>query len=179
MSLKVRPVQIHLPVTPLILPRGMLSTSSCICGKILLRLLQHNSAVSTETVYRTTQVISKVCDKSLTMRTIHSSSGNANKNDDQAVIQTKAVDATVGTESKLLDMSEPTLKTQGVIPGKGPPPEPPIDCCMSGCVNCVWIAYAESLKDYYSDGGKSAREALEQIENPSLKMFVKLEMGLL
>ncbi|XP_067672367.1 oxidoreductase-like domain-containing protein 1, partial [Haliotis asinina] len=159
------------------LPRGMLSTSSCICGKVLLRHLQNAPSITTETVYHTIQVLSKVGDKSLNLRAMYSSSGNTNQYDDEAVIQAKP--GGVGMKSKVMEMPEPTLKTQGVVPGKGPPPEPPVDCCMSGCANCVWIAYAESLKDYYSDGGKSAREALEQIENPSLRMFVKLEMGLL
>ena len=70
------------------------------------------------------------------------------------------------------------LKTMKVMPGKGPPPEPPVNCCMSGCANCVWIVYAEELKNYYNDGGDAAREALEKIENPSLKAFLKLELGL-
>ena len=71
------------------------------------------------------------------------------------------------------------LVTEGVVAGKGPPPEAPVHCCMSGCANCVWIAYAEALKDYYSDGGDSAKLAIENIDNPSLKMFVKLELGLM
>lgn len=70
------------------------------------------------------------------------------------------------------------LKTVSVMPGKGPPPEPPVTCCMSGCVNCVWIKYAEELKDYYSDGGEKAKAAVEKIEDPSLRAFVKLELGL-
>ncbi|CAG5115290.1 unnamed protein product [Candidula unifasciata] len=70
------------------------------------------------------------------------------------------------------------LKTISVVPGKGPPPEPPVTCCMSGCVNCVWIKYAEELKDYYSDGGEQAKAAVEKIEDASLRAFVKLELGL-
>ncbi|KAL8579406.1 hypothetical protein ACOMHN_026771 [Nucella lapillus] len=70
------------------------------------------------------------------------------------------------------------LKTVNVVPGKGPPPEPPVTCCMSGCANCVWITYAEELKNYYSDGGKAALKAIEQIEDPSLKAFLKLELSL-
>jgi len=72
-------------------------------------------------------------------------------------------------------------KFTSIVPGKGPPPEPPVECCMSGCANCVWIQYAEELKGYYSDGQGSqmAKEAIEQIDNPGLKMFLKLELGLL
>ncbi|KAH3747420.1 hypothetical protein DPMN_181846 [Dreissena polymorpha] len=67
------------------------------------------------------------------------------------------------------------------MPGKGPPPEPPLECCMSGCANCVWITYAEELKKYFSveDGLAKTKEAIEKIDNPSLKMFVKLELGML
>ncbi|XP_069124130.1 oxidoreductase-like domain-containing protein 1 [Argopecten irradians] len=66
-----------------------------------------------------------------------------------------------------------------IVPGKGPPPEPPVDCCMSGCANCVWIKYAEELKDYYSDGTERALREIEKIDNPSLKAFIKLELSLL
>ena len=66
-----------------------------------------------------------------------------------------------------------------IVPGKGPPPEPPVDCCMSGCANCVWIQYCEELKHYFSDGmgQEIAKEAIENIENPGLKMFLKVELG--
>ncbi|XP_060063983.1 uncharacterized protein LOC132544409 [Ylistrum balloti] len=66
-----------------------------------------------------------------------------------------------------------------IVPGKGPPPEPPVDCCMSGCANCVWITYAEELKNYYCDGKERALHEIEQIDNPSLKAFIKLELSLL
>lgn len=67
-----------------------------------------------------------------------------------------------------------------VIPGKGMPPEPPVDCCMSGCANCVWIMYANELKKYYEkDGNERAKREIDKIDNPSLKMFLKLELGLL
>ncbi|XP_045212290.2 uncharacterized protein LOC123563516 [Mercenaria mercenaria] len=77
--------------------------------------------------------------------------------------------------------SIPTPTHVDIIPGKGPPPEPPVDCCMSGCANCVWIQYAEELKQYYSleKGSEMTKKAIEQIENPGLQMFLKLELGLL
>lgn len=69
--------------------------------------------------------------------------------------------------------------SKDVIPGKGMPPEPPVDCCMSGCANCVWIMYANELKQYYEkDGNERAKREIEKIDNPSLKMFLKLELGL-
>lgn len=70
--------------------------------------------------------------------------------------------------------------SKDIIPGKGMPPEPPVDCCMSGCASCVWIMYANELKEYYEkDGNERAKREIEKIDNPSLKMFLKLELGLL
>merc|ERR1739838_1109765 len=66
------------------------------------------------------------------------------------------------------------------VEGKGPPPEePPAGlCCMSGCANCVYLEHAKELTAYYGDGGAKAREALEKIEDPSLKAFLELEFDI-
>ncbi|KAK3784065.1 hypothetical protein RRG08_025258 [Elysia crispata] len=74
--------------------------------------------------------------------------------------------------------SPSAVKIITVVPGKGRPPEPPTTCCGTGCANCVWIVYAEELRDYYKDGGAEAKKALEKIDDPSLKAFIKLELGL-
>ncbi|KAL5018037.1 hypothetical protein ScPMuIL_003759 [Solemya velum] len=71
------------------------------------------------------------------------------------------------------------VKMVEMVPGKGPPPEPPLDCCMSGCPSCLWINYAEELKDYYHDGDERALSAIEKIDNVSLRTFIKLELGYL
>ncbi|XP_058067222.1 oxidoreductase-like domain-containing protein 1 [Anopheles bellator] len=56
------------------------------------------------------------------------------------------------------------------------PPEP-TTCCMSGCQNCVWIQYAAELTKILDDGGDAAREiVLQKITDPSLKMFLKMEL---
>ena len=55
-------------------------------------------------------------------------------------------------------------------------PPPPTDCCMSGCVNCVWVLYAEELAQIYQDGGEAAEKVLEAVEDPSLKIFLSLEL---
>lgn len=74
----------------------------------------------------------------------------------------------------------PSSCSRDVIPGKGMPPEPPVDCCMSGCANCVWIMYADEVRKYYEkDGNDRAKKEIDKIDNPSLKMFLKLELGLL
>ncbi|XP_013387017.1 oxidoreductase-like domain-containing protein 1 [Lingula anatina] len=70
--------------------------------------------------------------------------------------------------------------TLDLVPGKGPPPEPPTYCCMSGCANCVYLTYAQELLDYYKDGGEKAKQAIkEQVKDPNLQMFLLMEMNLL
>ena len=70
----------------------------------------------------------------------------------------------------------PKLKSVGIIPGKGPPPELPTMCCGSGCANCVWIEYAEQMAQYYKDGGQKAIDEISQIEDPMLKAFLMMEV---
>lgn len=56
-------------------------------------------------------------------------------------------------------------------------PEKPTNCCMSGCANCVWIDYAKELTRIYSDGGSKAQKViLEKISDPSLKIFLQMEL---
>ena len=55
-------------------------------------------------------------------------------------------------------------------------PSLPTDCCMSGCANCVWVVYAEELARIYKDRGEAADKVLEAIEDPSLKIFISLEL---
>ena len=58
------------------------------------------------------------------------------------------------------------------------PPDPPSDCCMRGCTNCVWVKYAEELAELYKDRGQAAFKAIKEIPDPNLKSFVELELKL-
>lgn len=70
-----------------------------------------------------------------------------------------------------------TEKTSGVMPGKGPPPDVPVYCCMSGCQNCVWLEYAEELVKYYANGSSKAIQSVhDNVEDPNLKSFILLEL---
>lgn len=55
-------------------------------------------------------------------------------------------------------------------------PDPPTDCCMNGCANCVWITYAAELASIYKDGGKASERVMRAIDDPSLKIFLNLEL---
>ena len=56
-------------------------------------------------------------------------------------------------------------------------PEPPENCCQSGCDNCVWIRYAEELAEIYRDGGTEAQKQIDKlISDPSLKVFIKTQI---
>lgn len=55
---------------------------------------------------------------------------------------------------------------------------PPDNCCCQGCDNCVWIQYCEELVEYFQDGGDRAKKEIDQlIDDPSLKMFIKMELA--
>ena len=61
--------------------------------------------------------------------------------------------------------------------------EPPSNlCCMSGCANCVWMTYADNLIKHYAEKRltinmqKLLNEIEENIDDPMIKAFIKLEI---
>lgn len=61
----------------------------------------------------------------------------------------------------------------------------PVQCCGSGCNNCVWLTYAEDLLKYYGDnyyksnkGIESALKEIEKLEDENLKVFLQTELKL-
>lgn len=55
-------------------------------------------------------------------------------------------------------------------------PDPPTNCCMSGCANCVWIEYAKQLEQILQDRTEATRHILDVVEDPSLKIFLSIEL---
>lgn len=71
-----------------------------------------------------------------------------------------------------------TPKLEGVT-DKEPHPllDPPTTCCGSGCLNCVWVSYAEKLAEHYCDGGLEAERTIEkEVTDPSLKAYILMEV---
>lgn len=82
----------------------------------------------------------------------------------------------------------PSSPTQDLPPSDSPQapevitsvdlPPVPTTCCMSGCANCVWIEYAESLvKLFGEDPDEINRSVMKNIEDPSLKAFLEMELS--
>lgn len=66
------------------------------------------------------------------------------------------------------------------VSSKPPPklPDEPTTCCMSGCANCVWIEYAEQVKNILadSDSEKVSQMILDKIQDPNMKAFLSMEL---
>ncbi|XP_063361667.1 oxidoreductase-like domain-containing protein 1 [Cydia amplana] len=57
--------------------------------------------------------------------------------------------------------------------------EPPTACCQSGCSNCVFIVWAETLSKKMNNAGPEiAEKILKSVEDPSLKAYLEMELRL-
>ena len=54
-------------------------------------------------------------------------------------------------------------------------PDPNL-CCREGCPNCVWIKYAKELENQHKDSDRVVREIEKQIDDPSIKAFVVMQI---
>ncbi|RWS03075.1 oxidoreductase-like domain-containing protein 1 [Dinothrombium tinctorium] len=60
---------------------------------------------------------------------------------------------------------------------KLPEPPDPDMCCMSGCVNCVYVKYAMELYDIVENGNEVALKMIEEhVKDESLKTFIKMQI---
>ncbi|XP_013387018.1 oxidoreductase-like domain-containing protein 1 [Lingula anatina] len=87
----------------------------------------------------------------------------------------KVKDENMGSQQKLNSNA-----SVDAMPGKGPPPEPPIYCCMEGCPDCVYLKYANDLIAYYENGGEKAKMEIEKnVQNPHIQTRVLSQSGLI
>jgi hypothetical protein len=67
-----------------------------------------------------------------------------------------------GSESALAERRQEILNASQVIAGIVVPPRPeePDNCCMSGCVNCVWEMYRDEMEEW-AEKSAHARAAMQ------------------
>ena len=65
-----------------------------------------------------------------------------------------------GPEERQRELEKQSQWIAGVM--VPPKPEEPDNCCMSGCVNCVWERYREELEDWAAASTEARRKQIEQ-----------------
>ncbi|XP_061713583.1 oxidoreductase-like domain-containing protein 1 [Cydia pomonella] len=57
--------------------------------------------------------------------------------------------------------------------------EPPTACCQSGCANCVFIVWAETLtKKMNNAGPEIVEKIMKSVQDPSLRAYLEMELRL-
>ncbi|KAL4714505.1 hypothetical protein ACJJTC_017568 [Scirpophaga incertulas] len=57
--------------------------------------------------------------------------------------------------------------------------DPPTACCRTGCANCVFIVWAETLAKQMQDAGPEITDrVLKMVEDPSMKAYLEMELRL-
>lgn len=90
-----------------------------------------------------------------------------------------------GIQAVLLHSEMPAADEVGAGAGERLPalPEAPTNCCMSGCPNCVWLEYADQVASVFKNRSEEVdleevlREIDEQIKDPMIKSFIKMEIN--
>ncbi|KAK4493932.1 hypothetical protein PRZ48_015118 [Zasmidium cellare] len=59
-----------------------------------------------------------------------------------------------------------------------PKPEEPDNCCMSGCVNCVWELYREDLEDWAAKSTEAKQKMIEQRTKGTATGMMTQESGM-
>lgn len=65
-----------------------------------------------------------------------------------------------GPEERKLEIEGKSQLIAGVL--VPPRPEEPDNCCMSGCVNCVWELYREDLEEWAAKSNEAKQKMIEQ-----------------
>lgn len=54
----------------------------------------------------------------------------------------------------------------------------PTTCCMSGCVNCVWIQYAEKLSKSLANSNEDdvKKIIMEKVRDENMRAFLNMEL---
>lgn len=93
-------------------------------------------------------------------------------NDSSKVKSTKEDSSSSDSSTGSLANDAATSSSSDSFP---PYPDPNL-CCRDGCANCVWIEYAKELEKYHKDSDLVIREIEKQIDDPSIKAFIIMQV---